>query len=246
MGSAFVAYGILLTIILLVGQVWLRRTGRSQEFYDSAVIAAWGCVNTFTEHRWGSEWVRNDWQHTTMGIIWWCAGLAGVWLSRDRDGNPKRNFIPSFVIFITGWAMSAHPQELHVSAATHSMFGYTLMSVGVSRIVEIAFVLRDKQSIADDGRSWNSFQFIPVFVSFLTRTCRKYRLLTLVSAFIRGRLPLHGRYGRADGAHRPLQVGSRLLHSHSVLDCVPCVHIQQHVGSPLRPTCEPPRDQGFR
>jgi len=51
MGSAFIAYGILLTILLLVGQVWLRRTGRSQEFFDSCVIAAWGCVNTFTEHR---------------------------------------------------------------------------------------------------------------------------------------------------------------------------------------------------
>jgi hypothetical protein len=166
MGSAFVAYGILLTIILLVGQVWLRRTGRSQEFYDSAVIAAWGCVNTFTEHRWGSDWVRNDWQHTTMGIIWWCAGLAGVWLSRDRDGNPKRNFIPGFVIFITGWAMSAHPQELHVSAATHSMFGYTLMAAGVTRIIEIAFILRDEQSLMADGRSWNSFQYLPIFVSF--------------------------------------------------------------------------------
>ena len=70
MGSAFIAYGVLLTILLLVGQLWLRRTGRSQEFFDSAVIAAWGCVNTFTEHRWGTEWVRNDWQHTTMGIIW--------------------------------------------------------------------------------------------------------------------------------------------------------------------------------
>ncbi|KAH8174393.1 protein YTP1 [Sarocladium implicatum] len=166
MGSAFVAYGIILTIILLVGQVWMRRTNRSQEFYDSAVIAAWGCVNTFTEHRWGTEWVKNDWQHTTMGIIWWCAGLAGVWLSRDRDGNPKRNFIPSFVIFITGWAMSAHPQELHVSAATHSMFGYTLMAVGVTRVIEIAFVLKDQQSLANDGRSWSSFQYMPVFLLY--------------------------------------------------------------------------------
>jgi hypothetical protein len=166
MGSAFVAYGIILTIILLVGQIWLRRTNRSQEFYDSAVIAAWGCVNTFTEHRWGTAWVKNDWQHTTMGIIWWCAGLAGIWLSRDRDGNPKRNFIPSFVIFITGWGMSAHPQELMVSAATHSMFGYTLMAVGVTRVVEIAFVLKDQQSLAENGRSWNSFQYLPIFVSF--------------------------------------------------------------------------------
>jgi hypothetical protein len=166
MGGAFIAYGIILTIILLVGQTWMRRTGRSQEFFDSAVIAAWGCVNTFTEHRWGTKWVKNDWQHTTMGIVWWCAGLAGMWLSRDRDGNPKRNFIPGFVIFITGWAMSAHPQHLMVSAATHQMFGYTLMGAGVTRVIEIAFVLKDKQSMSEDGRSWSSFQHIPVYLLY--------------------------------------------------------------------------------
>lgn len=168
MGGAFIAYGIILTIILLVGQVWIRRTGRSQEFFDSAVIAIWGCINTFTEHRWGTDWVKNDWQHTTMGIIWWCAGLAGMWLSRDRDGRPKRNFIPGFVIFITGWAMSAHPQHLMVSAATHTMFGYTLMGAGVTRIIEIAFVLKDNQSMSEDGRSWSSFQYLPVYVSQIT------------------------------------------------------------------------------
>lgn len=48
---------------------------------------------------------------------------------------------------------------------THTMFGYTLMAAGLTRIIEIAFVLKDAQSLADDGRSWNSFQFIPVFVS---------------------------------------------------------------------------------
>ena len=77
MGSAFIGYGIVLTIIMLVGQAWLKRTGRSQEFFDSLLIAAWGCVNTFTEHSWGGAWVGNDIQHTTMGVIWWCAGLAG-------------------------------------------------------------------------------------------------------------------------------------------------------------------------
>ncbi|ROT34509.1 YTP1 protein [Sodiomyces alkalinus F11] len=166
MGSAFIAYGILLTLVLLVGQLWLRRTGRSQEFFDSAVIAAWGCVNTFTEHRWGTGWVKNDWQHTTMGVIWWSAGLAGIWLSRDRDGNPKRNFIPAFVIAVTGWGMSAHPQDLPVSAMTHSMFGKTLMATGLSRIIEIAFVLKDKPSLSDDGRQYNSWQLIPVFLLY--------------------------------------------------------------------------------
>ncbi|KAK1756962.1 hypothetical protein QBC47DRAFT_297440 [Echria macrotheca] len=166
MGSAFIGYGVLLTILLLVGQVWLRRTGRSQEFFDSVVIAAWGCVNTFTEHRWGTAWVRNDWQHTTMGIVWWCAGLAGVWLSRGRDGAPKRNFIPGFVILITGWAMSAHPQDLMISAMTHKIFGYTLMAVGLTRIIEIAFILQDKPGVSEDGTESHSFQYIPIFLLF--------------------------------------------------------------------------------
>ncbi|KAI0378555.1 hypothetical protein F5Y04DRAFT_147154 [Hypomontagnella monticulosa] len=166
MGSAFIAYGILLTILLVVGQLWIRRTGRSQEFFDSAVIAAWGVVNTFTEHRWGTAWVKNDWQHTTMGIIWWAAGLAGVWLSKDRDGRPQRNFVPGFVLLLTGWAMSAHPQELMISAETHKMFGYTLMAAGVTRIIEISFVLRDRPGQSDDGRDSNSFQYIPPFLLY--------------------------------------------------------------------------------
>jgi hypothetical protein len=166
MGGAFIAYGILLTILLLVGQLWLRRTGRSQEFFDSAVIAVWGCFNTFTEHRWGTEWAKNDWQHTAMGIIWWAAGLVGLWLSRDRHGAPKRNFIPGFVLLITGWAMSAHPQELMISAMTHKMFGYTLMAAGVTRIVEVSFVLRDQPGVSDDGTAANSFQFLPVFLLY--------------------------------------------------------------------------------
>jgi hypothetical protein len=165
MGSAFITYGILLTILLLVGQLWLKRTGRSQEFFDSVVIAAWGCVNTFTEHRWGTAWVRNDWQHTTMGIIWWAAGLAGVWLSRGRDGSPKRNFIPGFVILMTGWAMSSHPQELPISAMTHKIFGYSLMGVGVTRIIEVSFILNDKNGISENGYDSHSFQYLPIFVS---------------------------------------------------------------------------------
>ncbi|QUC20955.1 uncharacterized protein UV8b_05196 [Ustilaginoidea virens] len=166
MGGAFIAYGILLTIVVLVGQVWMQRCGRSQEFFDSAVITAWGGVNSVTEHRWGTAWIRNDWQHTTMGIVWWCAGLAGMWLSRDRDGNPKRNFVPGLVIFLTGWAMSAHPQDLMVSAMTHAAFGKTLMAAGLARIVEVAFVLRDRPSLSEDGRSWNSFQFVPIFLLY--------------------------------------------------------------------------------
>jgi hypothetical protein len=42
MGSSFIAYGIINAILLLLGQRWLQRRGRSQEFYDSIVIALWG------------------------------------------------------------------------------------------------------------------------------------------------------------------------------------------------------------
>lgn len=167
MGSAFIAYGIVLTMALLVGQAFIRRTGRSQEFFDSCIIAAWGVVNTFTEHHWGGPWAHNDLQHTSMGIVWWCAGLVGIWLSSSRGGRPKRNVIPGFVILLTGYAMSAHPQSLPLSTMVHTAFGWTLMAAGASRIVEICFVLRDKQSLSLDGSDPNSFQYVPVFVGFL-------------------------------------------------------------------------------
>ncbi|KAL3488901.1 hypothetical protein BJX62DRAFT_239602 [Aspergillus germanicus] len=166
MGSAFIAYGILLTILLLVGQYWLRRTGRSQEFFDSLVIAAWGCVNTFTEHRWGGPWVHNDLQHTTMGIVWWCAGLLGIWLSRKRNGRPKRNLIPAIVILLTGYAMSGHPQHSMISTMIHTIFGYTLMAAGLTRIIEISFVLRDKSTLSADGTDPNSFQYLTPFLLY--------------------------------------------------------------------------------
>ncbi|KAK8067292.1 hypothetical protein PG997_014039 [Apiospora hydei] len=168
MGSSFIAYGILSAIVLLVGQAWLRRTGRSQEFFDSAMIAGWGCVNTFTEHRWGGAWVENDWQHTTMGVIWWCAGLAGIWLSKDRTGRPQRNFIPGFVLLITGWAMSSHPQHKMVSSQVHKIFGYTLMAAGATRIIDVSFVSPD--GVPEDGRPPRNFEYISVFLLYASGT----------------------------------------------------------------------------
>ncbi|KAK5134840.1 hypothetical protein LTR08_006072 [Meristemomyces frigidus] len=169
MGSAFVGYGIVLTILLLCGQPWLARTGRSQEFWDSLVISVWGCVNTFTEHRWGGPWVHNDLQHTSMGIIWWAAGLVGIWLSRDRQGRPKRNLIPGIVIMLTGWGMSAHPQSLMLSTHVHEIFGYTLMAAGLTRIIEISFILRDRNAPInpdDIDAEINSWQYLPVFLLY--------------------------------------------------------------------------------
>jgi hypothetical protein len=100
-----------------------------------------------------------------MGIVWWCAGLLGIWMSRKRNGRPKRNLIPAIVILLTGYAMSAHSQTLMISTMIHSIFGYTLMAAGFTRIIEIAFVLKDKNTVSLDGSDPNSFQYLPPFVS---------------------------------------------------------------------------------
>ena len=208
MGSAFIGYGIILTIILVVGQMWLKRTGRSQEFFDSILIAVWGCVNTFTEHRWGGPWVKNDLQHTSMGIVWWCAGLLGVWLSRKRDGQPKRNLFPALVIMLTGWGMSAHPQALELSTHVHTMFGYTLMAAGAMRVVEISFVLKDRNSLSDtDPAEINSFQYLTPFVSSFLLCNFPIKTDLCPTAPLHIWPSLHGRHGRANG---PLSRCSRL------------------------------------
>jgi len=41
-GSGFIAYSTIMAILLVVGEAWVRRSGRSPEFYDSWVITVWG------------------------------------------------------------------------------------------------------------------------------------------------------------------------------------------------------------
>lgn len=229
MGSAFIGYGIVMTILLLVGQIWLRRTGRSQEFFDSILIAAWGMVNTFTEHRWGGPWVKNDIQHTSMGVIWWCAGLVGIWLSRSRGGRPKRNLIPGIVILLTGWAMSAHPQGLMLSTMVHSVFGYTLMAAGATRIIEIAFVLKDSRGLVGEP---NSFQHVPPFVSLSNESVIRYA--NGIVAALRFWLALHGRYRGADEASIRCARHARVLHSHPILLRLPPLSLCQCTSVHLR------------
>jgi hypothetical protein len=48
----------------------------------------------------------------------------------------------------------------------HSVFGYTLMAAGATRIIEIAFVLKDSRGAGEPI----SFQYLPPFV----RTDRYY------------------------------------------------------------------------
>ncbi|ODV92687.1 hypothetical protein CANCADRAFT_20917 [Tortispora caseinolytica NRRL Y-17796] len=159
MGSAFIGYGCVLAVMMYVGQPLLRRTGRPQEFYDSWVILAWGIVNTFTEHRWGQPWSHGDYQHTSMGIVWWCGGILGVFLSMYNSN--RRSLIPAIIIIVTGWSMSVHHQNLEISTRIHAMFGYVLMSAGLCRIIEISFVLKDAP--APEYDQIKSFQHLTPF-----------------------------------------------------------------------------------
>ncbi|ORY87128.1 hypothetical protein BCR37DRAFT_340424, partial [Protomyces lactucae-debilis] len=162
MGSAFVAYGICFCIMLTVpARLWLQRKNVSQELLDSSVIMAWGLVNALTEHRWGQSWSHSDLQHTSMGIIWFCAGIAGIFLSM---GN-RRNVVPAAVILLTGWAMSRHKQRIMLSTDMHAIFGHTLMAAGVTRIVEVAVLLRDQPYQQEgDKPQVRAFQYIPCYL----------------------------------------------------------------------------------
>jgi hypothetical protein len=78
MGSSFIAYAILLLIVMLFGQDWLRKHNFSQEYLDSWALLVWGAyhlapchgptrglertgiVNTFTEHGFLGALVKNS------------------------------------------------------------------------------------------------------------------------------------------------------------------------------------------
>ncbi|MCJ1321037.1 hypothetical protein MMC15_006379 [Xylographa vitiligo] len=63
--------------------------------------------------------------------------------------------------------MGSHPQHLMVSTKIHATFGYTLMAAGLTRIIEISFVLRDRNSIDKrHAEESNSFQFLTPFLLY--------------------------------------------------------------------------------
>jgi len=152
MGSGFIAYAVIMAIMLLVGEAWVRRSGRSPEWWDSWVIMLFGVVNTFTEHR-GNTWSVKDMQHTTLGVLWWAGGLLGIFLAR----NNKRNVVPALILILTGWAMSEHEQHLMISTKVHAMFGTTIMLAGITRIIEVCFFSASSKSasevVDDDNHS---------------------------------------------------------------------------------------------
>ncbi|KAI9483708.1 MAG: hypothetical protein EXX96DRAFT_559291 [Benjaminiella poitrasii] len=176
MGSSFVAYGILLLMSLRVGGPWLLRNGKSQEWYDSWVITLWGIVNTFTEHRWGQPWNHGDYQHTSMGIIWWAAGTVGIVLSRKG----KRTVIPSILIILTAVAFQGHAQHVPNSGAIHSYFGYMLAAGGLSRIIEICFVWKEGVFEISPWQYIPPLTLILAGVLFMGSTEEQLGLLTLI------------------------------------------------------------------
>ncbi|KAJ7886002.1 hypothetical protein B0H13DRAFT_2044511 [Mycena leptocephala] len=125
MGSGFIAYGVIIAIMLLVGEAWVIRSGRSPEWWDSWVIMLWG--------------------------IGWAGGLLGIFLAR----NNKRNVVPGIILILTGWAMSEHAQHLMISTKVHAMFGLTLMLAGVTRIMEVCFfsVQSKPADVVDDDNT---------------------------------------------------------------------------------------------
>jgi hypothetical protein len=112
--------------------------------------------------RWGQPWNHGDYQHTSMGIIWWAAGIAGIVLSRKG----QRSVIPSILIILTAVSFQGHAQHVENSGPIHSYFGYMLMAGGLSRIIEICFVWKE-----GEFEKISPWQYIPPLVSNLHCAC---------------------------------------------------------------------------
>lgn len=143
MGSSFIGYGILLIFSLRLGSEWLQSKGKSHDAVDSLVIATWGFINILTGHSWNHPWTFRDYQQTALGIMWFTGGMVGIYLSRGK----KKSVIPGLIIFITGFAMSAHDESTPISTIIHANFGYALMAAGLARIVEVCFFSKNNGSV---------------------------------------------------------------------------------------------------
>ncbi|TIB58205.1 hypothetical protein E3P78_03995 [Wallemia ichthyophaga] len=158
MGSAFIWYGVLYAVLLHIGAQSAISRGGSQEMVDSTVIMLWGIVNTFTEHH-GGPWTHKDLQHTMLGVLWWCGGALGMFMSRKGT----RSIIPAGIIIMTGYVMSGHAQSMEISTKIHALFGYTLMTAGVTRIIDICFISNQEES-----SSLRTFQHLPPYLLILS------------------------------------------------------------------------------
>ena len=85
-------------------------------------------------------------------------------------------------IILTGYAMSDHEQALKLSTKVHAVFGYTLMLAGLTRLIEVCFVVpsnthmdgveddRSDHTLADGAgpeafSKGRAFRHMPPFVS---------------------------------------------------------------------------------
>ncbi|PIA16997.1 membrane protein [Coemansia reversa NRRL 1564] len=163
MGSAFMAYGVWLLLLLRLASPWLNRFGRSPELYDSVMITVWGLINTFTEHGFIEEadgWSHKDLQHTSLGVIWFCGGLLSTYMLR-KAGPYDRSMFPAIILIFTGCAMGSHEQDTEFSTRVHFIFGLSLVLAGFTRCLEILLITTNL--IRPDSKEPNPFQYLPVF-----------------------------------------------------------------------------------
>lgn len=188
--------------------------------------------------------------------------MLGIFLSRGG----RRSFIPSVIIIMTGWGMSAHEQALMISSKVcfawtrdnpikanigeqiHALFGYALISAGVLRIVEICFVLNDKPTPSNGAI--RVFQHLPPYVRFCYHdVC----LLPLISSSFPasrlGRHPLYVSHRRRNAQRRLSRRRSRHLCPLRLLPLLP--HLSRHhfprpLVLQLWPECIAKREQRRR
>jgi hypothetical protein len=164
-GLAFLGQGIFWLVMLQqVGRSWLSRTGRSPDFYDSLHFLFWGAVNTMAEHDWLRGWNMLDIEHTSNGILFLTGGLLSLWLTWPRPMNrPVRSPIFAICLFISGWTFTWHPQKSMWSTRFHTAIGYTMMILGVTKILETTLILKDRLHLPAK-EPVDSFQYIPILV----------------------------------------------------------------------------------
>ncbi|OAP58922.1 hypothetical protein AYL99_06219 [Fonsecaea erecta] len=150
MGSIMIGTGIVLVIITIDGERWIRRTGRSLDFYASAMITASGAGNALFEHIPGSEWNHREYSHVAFGVFWWLAGIVGLWQTRRHD---QRTTIPGVVFLVTGWYFTMHEQPNPLAKHVHEILGRVMMSAGALHFVEIAYVATTTSTASDRSSS---------------------------------------------------------------------------------------------
>ncbi|CAG8480380.1 9915_t:CDS:2 [Gigaspora margarita] len=125
MGSSFIGHGILLIIVMRFATEWLRRKGKSQDYYDSWVIMIWGFINTFMEHRQQAQQLDISSEiHRMFGFTLIGAGIARLievcFLVVEKPITPFRN------------------QILYLSTNSIDAFSYALIQITIAFFIFFA------------------------------------------------------------------------------------------------------------